>query len=189
MQKAYPIFILLSVMGLIMGALYTYIHVKEKNKNPFFIISAISWFLLPVLSAIGILLHSEKLLLSALFFPISAFLIATCIEHFVRHKKCTVIVSAKCVSFEMKGRSPFYYYVPQFSYNYNGEAILAYSFASYLKRKFKKLFEIGGTYDIFIDPQNPKHCVDKRCFPMNNIFILILGIIFLFFGAFVVISI
>ncbi len=188
MQKAYPIFILLSVMGLIMGVLYTYIHVKERNKNPFFIISAISWFLLPVLSAIGILLHSEKLLLSALFFPISLFMMATSVDQFVRYKKCTFIVSAKCVSFEIRGRRGRYY-APQFSFNYNGEGFLIYSFASYRERKFKKLFEINQTYDVYINPQNPNHCVDKRRFPLNTIFVLILGIIFFVIGVVIVILI
>ena len=189
MQQVYPFFIFLSIVGLIVSLIYVYIHIKEKNKNPYFLISAIIWFLIPTLIATGMLLISEKLIVSALLLPISLIMIVTSIEHFVRYKKCTIIVSAKCVSFEMRGRSPFYYYAPQFSYNYNGESILMYSFSSYRKRKFNKLFEINNTYDIFINPENPNHCVDKRCFPISIIFVLIFGIIFLVFGTFVVIFI
>ncbi len=187
MQQVYPFFILLSVVGLLMSLIYVYIHIKEKNKNPYFIISAIIWFLIPTLMATGMLLNSEKLTVSALLLPISLFMIVTSFEHFVRWKKCTFIVSAKCVSFETRGKGQ--YYAPQFSYNYNGETILAYSFSSYLKRKFNKLFEINNIYDIFINPENPNHCVDKRCFPISTIFVLIFGIIFLVFGTFVVIFI
>ena len=189
MQEVYPFFIFLSVVGLIMSLIYVCIHIQEKNKNPYFIISAIIWFMLPTLMTTGMLLNSEKLVVSAFLFPISLFMTATSIELCVRYKKCTIIVSAKCVSFEMRGRSPFYYYAPQFSYNYNGETILVYSFSFYRKRKFNELFVINNTYDIFINPENPKHCVDKRCFPISTIFVLIFGIIFLVLGTFVVIFI
>ena len=187
MQQVYPFFIFLSIIGLLMSLIYVYVHIKEKNKNPYFLISAISWFLLPTLMIIGMLLNSEKLVVSAFLFPISLFMIATSIEHFVRYKKCTLIVSAKCVSFETRGKGQ--YYTPQFSYNYNGKTILVYSFSSYRKRKFNKLFEINNTYDIFINPENPNHCVDKRHFPISTIFVLIFGIIFLVLGTFVVIFI
>ena len=170
-----------------MSLIYVYIHIKEKNKNPYFMFSAIIWFLIPTLMATGMFLNSEKLIVSAFLFPISLSMTATSIEHFVRYKKCTLIVSAKCVSFEIRGKGQ--YYAPQFSYNYNGEPILMYSFSSYRKRKFNKLFVINNTYDIFINPENPNHCVDKRCFPISTIFVLIFGIIFLVFGTFVVIFI
>ena len=187
MQQVYPFFIFLSIVGLTVSLTYVYIHTKEKNKNPYFLISAIIWFLIPTLMATGMLLNSEKLIVSALLLPISLLMIVTSIEHFVRYKKCTIIVSAKCVSFETRGKGQ--YYAPQFSYNYNGESILMYSFSSYRKRKFNKLFKINNTYDIFINPENPNHCVDKRCFPISTIFVLIFGIIFLVFGTFVVIFI
>ena len=187
MQKVYPFFILLSVIGFVMSLMYVYVYNKEKNKNPYFIVSAIIWFLLPALMIIGMLLDSEKIVISAFFFPISLSIIITSIEHFVRYKKCTIMVSAKCISFNISGKGR--YYSPQFLYNYNGKTISVYSFSTYLKRKFNKLFEINNTYDIFINPENPKHCVDKRDFPISTIFVLIFGIIFLVFGTFVVIFI
>ncbi len=188
MQQVYPFFIFLSIVGLIMSLIYVYIHIKEENKNPYFIVSAIIWFLLPAFMTTGMLLNSEKLIVSALLLPISLLMIVTSIEHFVRYKKCTFIVSAKCVSFETRGRYGCYY-APQFSYNYSGETILVYSFSSYRKRKFNKLFGINNTYDVFINPENPKQCVDKRYFPKSTIFVLIFGIIFSAFGTYVVIFI
>lgn len=185
MQQVYPTFILFSFLGLIISLIHVYIHIKEKNKNPYFMVSAIIWFSLPALMTTGMLLNSEKLIVSALLLPISLIMIVTSIELFVRYKKCTIIVSAKCVSFTTRGNG----YAPQFSYIYNGETILEYSFSSYLKRKFNKLFEINNTYDIFINPENPKYCVDKRYFPKNIIVVLIFGIIFLVLGTFAVIAI
>ena len=185
MQEAYSFLIFLSIMGLLMSILLLYIHTKETNKNPYFIMSAFLWLLLPTLMTTGLLLNSEKLITSAFLYPISLFLIITSFEIFVRYKKCTYVIPAKCVSFETRGRG--WYYAPQFSFRYNGETMCVYSFVSYRKRKFKKNFKTDQTYDIFINPHNPNHCVDKRWFPINTIIVLIFGIIFLVFGTVAVI--
>ena len=185
MKEAYPFFISLSIIGLIMSILYVYIH--SKDKNPYFILSAIFWFLLPCLMVAGMLLTSEKLIVSAFFFPIGLSLIATFTEMLVRYKNCTYAIAAKCVSFQTRGKG--WYYAPQFSFRYNGETVLAYSFASYSKRKFKKNFEINQTYDIFINPDKPTYCVDKRFFPGGTIVYLIFMVLFLILGTIVGISI
>ena len=187
LQQTYPFFIFLSFIGLAIGLIYVYAYIKEKYKNAYFIISAITWFSLPAFLTLGTLLDSEKLIISAFFFPVGLLMFVTAIELIIRYKKCTVIVSAECVSFNRSGKGQ--YYAPQFSYSYNGEAFLTYSFSSYRKRKFNRLFKINNTYDIFINPQNPKYCVDKRYFPKNTIFILIFGIIFLVVGTLVVMAI
>ena len=95
LQEAYPFFIFLSILGLLMGVIYIYIHTKDKN--PYFIISALLWFLLPCLMTAGMLLNSEKLVVSAFFFPIALFLIATFIETLVRYKNCTYAIAAEAV--------------------------------------------------------------------------------------------
>ena len=185
LKEVYPFFIFLSIIGLLMSVIYIYIHTKDKN--PYFIISALLCFLLPCLMTSGMLLNSEKLVVSAFFFPITLFLIATFIETLVRYKNCTYAIAAKCVSFQTRGKG--WYYAPQFSFRYNGETVLAYSFASYSKRKFKKNFEINQIYDIFINPDKPTYCVDKRFFPGGTIVYLIFMVIFLLLGIVVVISI
>ena len=185
LKEAYLFFIFLSIFGLLARILYVYIYTKDKN--PYYIISAIIWFLLPCLMAAGMLLNSEKFVVLALFFPITLFLIATFIDTLVRYKNCTHAIAAKCVSFQRRGKG--WYYAPQFLFRYNGEAVLAYSFISYSKRKFKKNFEINQTYDIFINPKKPNYCVDKRFFPGDKIVDLIFMVIFLFLGTVAIITI
>ena len=137
MQEAYPFFIFLSILGLLMGVIYIYIHTKDKN--PYFIISALLWFLLPCLMTAGMLLNSEKLVVSAFFFPIALFLIATLIETLVRYKNCTYAIAAKCVSFQRRGKG--WYYAPQFSFCYKEETVLAYSFHPILKENLKEILK------------------------------------------------
>ena len=177
LKEEYSALVFFSIIGLIVGAAYIYIHFKETIKNSYFLISAIIWFLFPVFTVIGMLLDSERIIYFAFLFPTAIFAIVTSLEHFIRYKRCTRKVSAKCVSFYTIRRK-FSFYTPRFSYDHNGETILAQSFLLYSKGKINKLFEINGTYDIFINPKNPKQCVDKRYFPKSNIVLLICGIIF-----------
>ncbi|MBE7002468.1 MAG: hypothetical protein E7421_07260 [Ruminococcaceae bacterium] len=185
MKDAYPYFIFLSIIGLLMSILLAYIYKKEKNKNPYFLIAAFLLFLLPFLMTLGMVLNSEKFISAAFLFPIALFMIATSIELLIRYKNCTCVVSAKCVSFTRRGKG--HYYIPEFSYNYGGEHFSICSFVSYRKRKFKKNFAINHVYDIYVNPRNPKQCIDKRFYPVSNIFILVISIIFLVFSAIIVI--
>lgn len=75
-------------------------------------------------------------------------------------------------------------YSPKFSYYYNGEQITAYSFLSYSGRKFVKLFEGKREYIIYINPDNPHQCVDKRVSPPGIIPSIIMSIFLIGFGIF-----
>ena len=184
-QGVYFFLIILSIIGLALGVIYFYAHTKDKN--PYYILSGIFCFLLPGFMTAGMLLNSEKLVLSAIFFPICFVVITTCIEMLIRYKNCTYCISAKCVSFRTTGRNNMY--GPQFSFCHNGKAVLAYSFITYSKRKFKSNFEIDQTYDIFINPEKPNYCVDKRLFPWDTIVWLICSVLFLIVGTVIVIAI
>lgn len=171
MLDAYSILILFSSLWTFLGIIFLYIYIK-KDKRSYFLVSSVFCFLGPVLTITGILLNAENLAASSMLLPFGLLIISTCVDIFVRYIKCSVPVPATCVSFEdIKRRI-----TPQFLFNYNGEKILAYSFVSYPNRIIKKNFEIDGIYDIFINPQNPRDCVDKRRFPFQLIPLLIFGI-------------
>jgi hypothetical protein len=74
-------------------------------------------------------------------------------------------------------------WTPIFSYTYNGENIVSESCISYSPRKFRRLFEIGKTYDIDINPKFPTDCADKRTFPSGVVVLLVLGVLMLFFAV------
>ena len=185
-DKSYLIFF--SVIGILMGVLYAYAYIKDKNRSPYCILSALLFFLIPALLITGIKLKSEKLISSAMVFPMGVFLIATAVALMMRYKRCNHPVEAKCVACRrLYGHGWWVYYVPTFSFRYKGEDITTDSFVPYTKRKFNRMFDTHGTYLVFIDPENPRHCADKRSFPAGPVVILILGIVFLLFGAAIVI--
>ena len=171
-----------------MSVLFAYVYIKDKNRSPYFILSALLFFLIPALLIAGTVLESEKLISSAIVFPMGMFLIATAVVLMIRYKRCNHPVEARCVACRrLSGRGWWVYYVPTFFFRYKGEDITTDSFVSYTKRKFNRMFDTHGTYLVFLDPENPRCCVDKRSFPAGPVVLLIVGIVFLFFGAAIVI--
>ena len=184
-DKSYLIFF--SVIGILMGVLYAYAYIKDKNRSPYCILSALLFFLIPALLITGIKLESEKLISSAMVFPMGVFLIATAVALMIRYKRCNHPVEARCVAYRRQShRGWWVYYAPTFSFRYKGEDITTDSFVSYSKGKFNRLFGAHDTYLVFIDPENPRHCVDKRSFPAGIVVLLMVGVWFLIFGAIIV---
>lgn len=89
MQDAYPFFIVISALCLLMGVVF----LTGSKKSRYFAISAACVISQPVLSVSGMLLKSEKLLVASLFLPISLFLTVSAIEILTRYRKCSFLVS------------------------------------------------------------------------------------------------
>ena len=80
-QGVYFFLIIPSIIGFALGVIYLYAHTKDKN--PYYILSGIFCFLLPGFMTAGMLLNSEKLVLSAIFFPILLIAISEVMRHLV----------------------------------------------------------------------------------------------------------
>ena len=184
MPQIHPLYIILSALGLFLSVAYVFLFIKEKRKGLYLLSSALTWLLLPILMVTGMFLHSTKLISAAILFPTALAIVGIAINNLGKYKKCTHIVSAKCVSFIQRGTRP--YYSPQFSYDYKGENILAYSTSLYRKRRLNKLFKINNTYDIFIDPNNPKNCIANRNFSISNVLTLLAGSLVFAFGIMII---
>jgi len=176
--------IAISLVGLILSIVYIFIYKKEKGT--YYLLSAILWLLNPVLTVIGALTAFDYLIVCAICFPIGLNVLATLIELILRYKNCTLVVSSKCDSFTSQGRGM--YYVPKFSYWFDGKFISSATFIGYYKRKFKRMFTVGNSYEIYINPNKPTQCVDKRSYPLSNhIFLGLIAAFFLLFPIVIVI--
>lgn len=71
-------------------------------------------------------------------------------------------------------------YTPEFSFTYNGEHYLNTSGECFSKRKLNKRFQIGESYPIYINPKNPNCLCVSRMITKEWIFLIVLGILFLF---------
>jgi len=170
---------LIAVFCLLLCIFYIYMYVKEKRA--LVLISAILWLLIPCLRGIGMRLHSEKLTIAALVFPIGLLFVIAFLEAFLRYKNCGCLVSATYISyFRIRAGRGFFSsnkYSPKFSFRYRGEDFEASSFVNYSENNFFRLFVKNYKYDIYIDPRNPKRCIDARYSPTGLIVGLILSLI------------
>ena len=128
-------------------------------------------------------LDSAKLFAFTMLFGMAGIVLPPSIIEMIQYKQCTVSVHAKLKDKRISRVRHSSLWIPIFSYTYNGETIVSESCISYSKRKFKKLFEIGKTYEIFINPKFPTDCADKRKFPSGVVGLLVLGVLMLLFAV------
>ena len=136
-------------------------------------------------SLLAYALDSAKLFAFTMLFGMAGIFLPPSIIELIQYKQCTVSVHAKLKDKRISRVRHSSLWIPIFSYTYNGETIVSESCISYSKRKFKKLFEIGKTYEIFINPKFPTDCADKRKFPSGVIGLLVLGVLMLIFAAYI----
>ncbi len=185
MQEGYGLFIFASVLGLIIGIVFTVATVMEPKYGKLQLaIGAVVGYLIPAMIIPSLLFGSEKLTYAAVSASMAMILIYFPLLILIKYKNCTYPIMAKCIGYDrMGGYRGWRRFVPKFSYIFNDEKIEVCSFVSYFKRKCKKLFIENEDYEIYINPNAPKHCADKRTYPISNVILIILGIVFLLFGV------
>ena len=134
-------------------------------------------------SLLAYALDSAKLFAFTMLFGMAGIFLPPSITELIQRKLCTVPVRAKLKDKRISRVKHSVLWTPIFSYTYNGENIVSESCISYSPRKFRRLFEIGKTYDIDINPKFPTDCADKRKFPSGVVVLLVLGVLMLFFAV------
>ena len=102
----------------------------------------------------------------------------------IRYKRCNVAITAVMEGSVGQSKWPIAHFIPVFRYKVSNRVYCQQSFIGYLPRQFKILFEVGREYTIYIDPQMPGHCVDKRKMPIAFLALMaLIAVCFIFFGV------
>lgn len=166
MSDSYPVLIVVAVLSFLLGLVFSYGVAKTKWKEKYTTYSALLCFATTFFVVFAMIVKSEKIALAGWFIPFGLFLILGALQMLLNFKKCTLPITAEYVSFLEECHRGITTCYPVFTYNYNEEEFIrTESFVNYSKRKLFKLFKIGESYTIYINPQNPKLCADKRHFP------------------------
>ncbi len=185
MKEEYWIFILMSSIGLLCGAILLYNTRKEKHRKIFMYGLTASFLLMPALMIPGMILDCNKLLIMGLIFPSGFIMFIVLVLILIAYQKCTYELTAECTGFNIIHSRYRRYRQPKFRYTYNGQEFENLSFLSYSKRKFKKMFKENEKYTIYINPDIPQNCVDKRTFPYDTFLLIIIAIPLFVLGVFV----
>lgn len=119
----------------------------------------------------------SRFIVSMVMIPISSLLIWVFFMLKSRVKHCTTVIWAECSNYNVypgKCRA----YAAIFRYTWQGVVYEEQSPFTYPKRKFNEQFQIGKQYQIFIDENHPKRCINSKNIPANGYLCLILGIFF-----------
>lgn len=188
MKEAYPLFILFAAVESIAGLLCVFALKKSKkyDASNLIIISCI-FFTAALCMIAGMIIASPKLIISAIILPSGIFSIYTFIIGIIRCRKCTLKITAKYLGFS---DHKALYAAIKFSYVYSGEEIESKSFGAYKIRKIKKVFRENESYEIYIDPDCPEHCVNKYLsHTLTDLQMLMFGILLLSLGVLILICV
>ncbi len=189
-MEGYELLIAFSALGAILGIVFTVVAIMEPKHGKLpLAIGALVFYLIPAIIIPSVLFGTEKLSYAAVSCSLGLIFIYFPLLILIKHKNCTHIVIAKCIGFDtVSGHRGWHRYTPKFSYTFNDEKFEICSFVSYNKRKFKKLFIENEEYEIYVNPKLPKHCADKRTYPISNVVLIIFGIAFLLLGVYVALN-
>lgn len=135
---------------------------------------------------IGFIIKNENLCLSCIFLSCVFFSIAAATVHILAYKKCKLTIPATCISFRSFHSRYVTYYAPVFQYVYQGQQYSSQTPNSYSKKKLNRLYQAGQSYDILINPDNPRQCTDRNQLPgVTFLFLFLAVFLFLFYLAMV----
>ncbi len=186
-MEGHELLIAFSVMGAILGIGFTVAAIMEPKHGKLpLAIGALVWYLIPAMIVPSLLFGTEKLSYAAVFCSLGLIFVCFPLLSLIKYKNCTQPIMAKCIGYEsLSGGRGLRRYAPKFVYTFNDEKIEMWSFTSYYKRKCKKLFVENEDYEIYINPNLPKYCTDKRTYPISNVVLIIFGSVFLVLSVFV----
>ncbi|MBR3954698.1 MAG: hypothetical protein IKJ63_04420 [Clostridia bacterium] len=118
-------------------------------------------------------------------FAVGLFFMSYAACYMIRYKNCSLKINATYISCKKDFSSEYSdTCTPLFFYVYKDKEYRQYSFISFQENTHNKLYKRYDTYTIFIDPEKPYNCVDKRVKPINAIApFLLIGSLFLIFSV------
>ncbi len=168
--------LIIAVIFLLAGIYSLYKSIKTKSGTAGIIIGI---FLIAFGAAVLItgFLFGTEISARILFAGVGAYMIIMAIQSFSTSKKCTTAINARYVGCEYNYKST---YCPIFEFEFEAvkyriKASQAYS-KSYIKKNFEKDPE---NCEIYINPDDPKMLLTNRKVGAAQVFLLILGLVFL----------
>lgn len=105
-------------------------------------------------------------------------LVGTGIYNISRLWNCRVKMEALYMGANRQQQRGAVYYIPRFSFCYEGKEIENTSGESFSKRRINKKFEAGKSYPIYVSAKNPYIFRTQRKPRLGDIFLIALGIAF-----------
>ncbi len=123
--------------------------------------------------------HFSALVIAGFAFSLGAFVLLLAFQLRRRYRRCTCEVRGVYIGCARHK----YYNRPWFSYEYGGKTVTSYGTQFCNIWEFRRMgYEKGKTYLVFVDPENPTVCMDKRL-PPPRIFSFVFAAAIFFCGG------
>jgi hypothetical protein len=154
--------IFLWIVSLVMSISLFY-NSHKKRERAFLIVEACVWLLLFILLPFVLSVGNDLLTSAVEIFLMGIFLLLLAWQCAHRMRRCSLEINAMYMGYrEIKGYRGKCSYVPEFEYHYQGKYFKEFSFRTYSYKELERLFELRKQYAVFIDPNQPQWCIDKR---------------------------
>ncbi len=154
--------IFLWIVSLVMSISLFY-NSRKKRQRAFLIAEACVWLLLFILLPFVLSVGNDLLTSAIEIFLMGIFLLLLAWQYISLIQTCSVEITAKYMGYsEIRGYRGASGYKPEFKYHYQGTEYKEFSFRTYSPEKLNRMFELHKQYTVFIDPESPERCIDKR---------------------------
>lgn len=175
------VFFIFGVMFIVFGVLCV-VRVERvtKRERTELLATGVVLIVFGMLGVVGAVIKDYKIMLTSIFIPGSLACIYIPIKVAWQMKQCNHLVVARCVSYNRysggKGQSS---YAPVFRYTYRGQNYERQTPIGYRLKKVQRMYEIGQSYQIYINENCPEMCVNVKKFPVTHIIVEVMGILML----------
>lgn len=172
---------------LLIGLLCAYSLVKHKNLSSFYIcicftILFIIWGLAMIILGLGF--KDEKFLSATLILGIGLLCISVVIFNISNFFTCKKVILGQYTGYNRYSSTHgITLYSPIFDYEIDGIKYHTQCFYGIKYNQLQATYEIGNTYEIFINEKNPNLIIVERKIKFNNLFLLMFGIFLTFIGV------
>ena len=143
---------------------------RTSNATPYRLIAAAMGIGAAVLLVVGIASWEEDIAVPLVALPFLGMFLLPVLWQIICYFRCTLAVTAECKGkrelFNAK-KQAFPSYAATFSYRVNGTSYQCPAVVGCADRRWKRLYTVGKSYTVHVDPRHPNRCVDKRCFPVE----------------------
>lgn len=178
--------ILLLLCYLVMSVALFYVAAKtdRQGKRRFWLLNGIILLVGAILCAVNAAVLSVRLMALGMCVPMGLFLVLLGADTVRDFHRCHQPVEARCIGSQRTSHRGMVIIRPKFRYRYDGRLLEGLGLDTYSKSAFDRLLEKDEPLTVHIDPDRPLICVHKPGYRFGNtVFLIILGALFLLFGA------
>ena len=148
-----------------------------RNATPYRLISSAMGIGAVVLMVAGIAAWEEDIVVPLVALPFFGMFLLPGLWQIICYFRCTLAVTAVCkgdvVLFDSK--KGFSTYAALFAYHFDGEEYQYAALTGCSDRRWKRLYAVGKSYIVHVNPHHPEQCVDKRCFPVRATVVVVIS--------------